>query len=152
MPRTRARAARSSELSRCGTSRLECALPVYLRSTSIHTYLLTYLLWSGTGPKTEGAGREKIRWSGAGVGARVAPSRERIAVSGVTERGVSGEQKFPPLLLRSHHMLWSVSEITCSWHSTVLACDVLWVTSLFKSCHGIWTLVDGTVVDFDTVV
>jgi len=108
--------------------------PSCLPPLNIHpyllTYLLTYLLWSGTGPKTEGAGREKIRWSGAGVGARVAPSRERIAVSGVTERGVSGEQKFPPLLLRSHHMLWSVSEITCSWHSTVLACDVLWVTSL----------------------
>jgi len=53
-----------------------------------------------------GAGREKIRWSGSGTGAG-RPRSESGAVSGVTERGVSGERKFRPLSLRSRsaHML-----------------------------------------------
>jgi len=64
----------------------ELRTPIFYEYTRV---VLTYLLRSE--PKNEMSGRERER-SGNGV------------VSGVTEKRVSAERKFPPLPLRSHSL------------------------------------------------
>jgi len=53
-----------------------------------------------------GSGALKIQWSGSGSRSQEVARTGAERRAGVTEGSVSGEQKFLPLLLRSHALDW----------------------------------------------